>query len=33
MQFEAFAHTDTGPVRENNEDNFWLTREWIICCC
>ena len=27
MQFEAFAHTDTGPVRENNEDNFWVDQE------
>ena len=27
MQFEAFAHTDTGPVRENNEDYFLVDQE------
>lgn len=27
MQFEAFAHTDMGPVRENNEDYFLVDQE------
>ena len=27
MIFEAFARTDTGPVRENNEDNMLLMHE------
>ena len=27
MRIEAFAHTDPGPVRENNEDNFSLDLE------
>ena len=27
MRFEAFAHTDPGPVRENNEDNLLVDQE------
>ena len=27
MEFEAFARTDVGPVRENNEDNMLLMHE------
>ena len=27
MEFEVFARTDTGPVRENNEDNMLLDHE------
>ena len=27
MRIEAFAHTDPGPVRENNEDNFLIDQE------
>ena len=27
MIFEAFARTDVGPIRENNEDNMLLMHE------
>ena len=27
MKFETFAHTDTGPVRENNEDYFAVDQD------
>ena len=27
MRIEAFAHTDPGPVRENNEDNLLIDQE------
>ena len=27
MRFEAFARTDAGPVRENNEDNMLVDVE------
>ena len=32
MEFEVFARTDTGPVRENNEDSFLVDDNKGVYC-